>query len=107
MWLLSGPSSSYHVPMSVYWVGESRYNTVLFTDANETPLAMTGVTLTYTDPGGTDTTYGSPSNTGTGAYQQLVAWDSAGIWYWRWTGTVTATGAIVTDTGSVCVKDIP
>jgi len=93
--------------MSVYWVGESRFHTVAFTDASGAPIAMTSVALTVTDPAGTDTVYNSPTNTGTGTYQQLVPWDTAGIWYWRWTGTVTATTAVVTDTGSVCVKDVP
>lgn len=90
-----------------YWVGESRFHTVLFTNDAGAPIAMSSVSLVVTDPGGNDTTFAAPSTTGTGAYQQLVAWDEAGIWYWRWTGTVTATNAIVTDTGSVCVKDVP
>jgi hypothetical protein len=93
--------------MSVYWVGESRFHTVAFTNDAGAPIAMSSVSLVVTSPTGVDTTYAAPSNTGVGAYQQLVPWNAAGIWYWRWTGTVTATGAIVTDTGSVCVKDIP
>ena len=90
-----------------YWVGESRFHTVAFTDANGAPIAMTSVTLTVTSPAGADIAYNSPSNIGTGAYQQLVPWNAPGIWYWRWTGTVTDTAAVVTDTGSVCVKDVP
>jgi len=93
--------------VSFYWVGESRFHTVAFTDAAGAPVAMSSVALTVTDPAGVDTAYASPTNTGVGAYEQLVAWDSAGIWYWRWTGTVTATSAIVSDSGSVCVKDVP
>ena len=90
-----------------YWVGESRFHTVAFTDSTGAATAMSDVSLTVTDPAGVDTAYNAPTNTGTGTYRQLVEWDAAGIWFWTWTGTVTATEEVVIDSGSVCVKDVP
>jgi hypothetical protein len=83
------------VSSTVFYVGGAEFATVSNVFAvNGAPADPTTVSLTVTDPAGVTTTYtynpGSVTRTGTGAYQELVACATPGLWQYVWIGTGAA-----------------
>lgn len=76
-----------------------------FYDVDDNLADPSALTLDVKDPNGVVTSFaiGDVTKAAVGIYQQLVALNVAGFWYWKWTGTM-GDGTVPVETGSIQVR---
>lgn len=78
---------------NVYPLGQTVKVSTTFSTAAGTPANPTTVVLTVRSPSG-DATTPTPTNTGTGIYEAILAPDEAGVWRYEFKGTTGTAVAV-------------
>lgn len=85
--------------MNIYDIGDQVRLSVVFTDANDTAVDPTLITVRYIKPGGSEIAVDYDGLTavvrdGAGAYSLDLVTDTAGVWRYRWESSGTVTAAV-------------
>lgn len=81
---------------NTYPLGQTVTVSTTFANAAGAAANPTTVVLTVRSPSG-DVTTPTPSNSGTGTYEAVLAPDEAGVWRYEWKGTTGSAVAVDQD----------